>query len=119
MQGKKNTISSVFSLYVKMEMASLSMRMAGRKPCMILLTKAVCSWNNVLIWSFNKAHGFLFLFCYFNDQAKRIEETRNGILFFLVPETVNSHRGVIGDEVHISMRSDVSFNERKPEGRLV
>lgn len=63
-------------------MAVLSMSMTGREPCMTLLTKAVYSWNNVLIWTFNKAHGF-FLFCYFNDQAKGIEETRNGILFFL------------------------------------
>lgn len=80
-----------------------------------------------LIWRFIKAHSFfyIFLFYYFNEQAKGIERIENDILFF-VPEAVNGHIDVIRDgvfrshyEIHLSMQSDGSFIECKPEERLI
>lgn len=62
-------------------MAVLSMSMAGRKPCMTLLTKAVYSWNNVLIWSFNKAHGFFYSVI---SMIKLRESKRQGMVYFFL-----------------------------------
>lgn len=97
---------------------------ANRKSCIILLTKISMLLNNESSLEVYQSSQFFFMFFYFNGQAKGNERIENDILFF-VPETVNGHIDVIRGgvfrshyEIHPSMRSDGSFIERKPEGRL-